>query len=482
MRRSPFLAQPDVQAFVDWLIQKLPTLSVHLKFSRSRYVPLGLNQHVVGVEAVLACYRWNTRWQDPVTQQWVCSEDWSQTQASLALLHQHLQAGLLAKNEEQTLNACLAVLQWGGVRGAVVFLRKLMLKDDLVEYLTDCQPLLCLNGFQRLTSIDSCSIRRFDAGLTKIHALIDASGSPIYDSRVGAAIAMLYALYRQTASCPAVLDFPSGAARGKQIRNPGDLGLAKAPQFFSRQVPRQTWARAQVQLGWIIREVLTHTPLFQAPSTQPALSMRERCHAFEASLFMLGYDLRCFLPPASVSAPVLPKSRGWVPTGHPFVAVLQAYLTFRQTPAVQPNISFRNWLVNSGRRANTARAYCFPLRAEEFDLSACSLGSLKIIVAGGEAGLFEANGGLPTYLHGDEREQVCLVNAWLAGKAPELAQAQGLSTQRWLIECGYAGTPASANTLLRVGRAVGRHFRLLDEHHQPIGFFYRFFGLAPLDL
>lgn len=481
MLRSRFLAQPDVKAFIDWLCLELPRLTVQLNFSRSRYVPMGLKEHVVGIESLLPHYCWKTRWQDPVTGHWVTSQNWSQTQASLALLHRRLQAGLLAGNDLQVFKACVAILQWGGVRGALVFLRQLMLKHDLVAYLTACQPLFDLAGSQRLSALDSRTIRRFDAGLTKIHALVDVSGSPIYDSRVGAAIAMLYALYRQTATCPAVLDFPSGAARGKQIRNPGELGYANAPQFFSPQVPREKWARAQVQLGWIIREVLTRTSLFQATPPQPQLSIRERCHAFEASLFMLGYDLRCFLRStcAPSPAPTLPKKRGWVPTGHPFAAVLKAYLAFRQQ---NPGITFLDWLISQGRPASTARAYGFPLRAEEFDLPACSLDSLKTIVDGGEAGLLEANGGVATYFHGEEREQVCLVNAWLAGRAPALARAQGLSTQQWLIGHGYAGTPASANTLLSVGRGVGRHFDLLTEDNQPTEFFERFFGPAPLDI
>jgi hypothetical protein len=111
-----------------------------------------------------------------------------------------------------------------------------------------CQPLFANSASQSLALINSKSIPRFDAGLTKIHALADSSGSPIYDSRVGAAIAMLYALYRKTATVPSVLAFPSGSARGNQIRNPGKFGYANAPQFFTG-ITSDEWARYQVMLG-----------------------------------------------------------------------------------------------------------------------------------------------------------------------------------------------------------------------------------------
>ncbi|KPW89208.1 hypothetical protein ALP58_01892, partial [Pseudomonas savastanoi] len=47
---------------------------------------------------------------------------------------------------------------------------------------------------------------------TKIHALLDTTGSPIYDGRVGAAIALLYHLYRQGTgtTAPQALDFAWG--------------------------------------------------------------------------------------------------------------------------------------------------------------------------------------------------------------------------------------------------------------------------------
>ncbi len=176
------------------------------------------------------------------------------------------------------------------MRGAIPFLHRLAANGKLSSYLQKMAGLMSLDGKNDLDDLDAISVERFDAGLTKIHALFDSSGSPIYDSRVGAAIGMLYSLFRQqwTGSGKPLLAFPSGAARGSQIRNPGAFlnGLA-APQFSS--ISYETWARWQVRLGWIIRAVLERTGWFAEQGALPA-----RCHAFEASLFVLGYDLRCF--------------------------------------------------------------------------------------------------------------------------------------------------------------------------------------------
>ncbi|VVO69274.1 hypothetical protein [Pseudomonas fluorescens] len=65
---------------------------------------------------------------------------------------------------------------------------------NLMNYLKQCQALLALDRKQQLNHLTKQNILRFDSGMTKIHALLDTTGSPIYDGRVGAAIALLYCL------------------------------------------------------------------------------------------------------------------------------------------------------------------------------------------------------------------------------------------------------------------------------------------------
>ena len=488
MDRNQFLAQPEVKSFVEWLLADLPTQTYHLDFKASKYVPGGLRATVCGFANVLAHYQWTATWIDQSGVE-STSSDWLSTKKSLAKLRFELASALASKNDMQALAACLQVLRWGGVRGAVPFLNRLAATGKLITYLNDTLPLLALKGTNRLGSLDADTVQRFDAGLTKIHSLLDTTGSPIYDSRVGAAIGMLHSMFRQQYTGPVSLpNFPSGAARGSQLRNAGLFpnGL-KAPQFGS--IDYHEWARSQVRLGWSISEVLPRCTWFDKEET-----LADRCHAFEATLFVLGYDLRCFLPPAVTTTGVGPlngttthatASTGWVPAGHSFTDALNAYRQFRgegNHPDDRP--TFVKWLVkNKNLAASTATAYCFAFSMLEFDLFDRPLAELETIANGGRDGLLTALGTamLQPFVWSDEREHVCLVDVMLTGIA---YRAFGTLKERqgYLIKNGFAGTENAASTLLAVGRNVGKHFWLLDSNtNKPTALFNEFFQDLPLD-
>lgn len=492
MKREQFLAQPEVESFVAWLAANLPALTFKLRFKSSKFVPGGLTVDVQGIERVLEHYRWKASWHDS-NQSVVESETWAETQRSLGQLREWLTSAVNAGDEQQALQACLQILRWGGVRGAIPFLHRLAAKGELSGYLKKMAGLMTLEGDNDLDDLDASSVERFDSGLTKIHALLDLSGSPIYDSRVGAAIAMLYSLFRQqwAGRGKPLLMFPSGGARGSQIRNPGAfLNSVAAPQFST--IDYAEWARWQVRLGWIIRALLERTNWFAGQGTLPA-----RCHALEASLFMLGYDLRCFgLALASNSIAGKPEveaqdcERGgnnWVPTGHPFSQVLKDYLAFRYSGALDNKASFVEWLVAQPRdekplTRTTAQGYCFPFSIEEFDLFGRPLAQLERIVAGGEDGLRAAlaTEALEPFTVGDERVSVCLVDVLITGNAYARATTDKDRVD-YIVSAGYAGTENSARTLMALGRNVGKHFGLLDAQHSPTSLFEQFYQDCSLD-
>ncbi|WP_425251512.1 hypothetical protein ACPJXG_14885 [Janthinobacterium sp. NFX145] len=482
MKRDDFLKQDDVRGFIDWLAAELPARSFHLKMARSRFVPGGLDVQATGLEAVLGHYVWSTRWTDAQGKA-VVSGNWHETRASLGQLRGWLKDAIARQDEDQTLAACLAILEWGGVRGAIVFLKRLHAQGRPVAYFTRLAPLMALDSDASLDALDTDTVERFDAGLTKIHALFDGSGSPIYDSRVGAAMAMLYAQYRSQAGSKRAkkhwLAFPSGAARGKQIRNPKgiDGGFAGAPQFFGKAVSCQDWAQWQVKLGWILRAVLEQCDWFKAGSAD----MAARCHAFEACLFMLGYDLRCFgeataeatMAKERVAKDDVPQS-GWVPTGCSFKNVLPVYAQFRQRHEKDDLATFAKWYARTqGAAEKTANAYCFPYSESEFDMFDSSEERLDTIVKGGKEGLYAAVESTEPYAEGAERERICLVDALLAGRTADMSVPVRTA---WLLQKGYAGTKSAANTLMTVGRQVGRHFGLLDKKNRPTAFFHEYFG------
>ena len=485
MNRAQFLKDDNVAQFVDWLINNLPNIKVSLDISKSRrFVPNGVRANCQGIEAVLPHYAWMGTWQANKTR--------------LGTLSARLRDAVSRHSEEDALKACREILEWGGVRGAVSFLKALADPDrnGLVAYLTERQPLFQLDGAQNLSDLDATIIDKFDAGMTKIYSLLDTTGSPIYDSRVGAAMAMLYQCHLRSVSPIKrpirLLNFPSGAARGKQIRNPGALGkgFLNAPKFYTNSVKPHDWAQFQLKLGWIIREILRRTEWF----ANEGATIAERSRAFEASLFMIGYDLRslagngCCNPASGVSTitPVQshsgaeteqssePEDYGWVPTAHPFTAVLEHFLRFRQSE--QPSYGlrdFKRWLIGNyvKRRgdpkipikSSTAHDYLFPLRTQEFDLVDRSIAELECIVRGGQEGLECAV--RDRTLNVDERAWVCLVDAWIVG------QLWGVDPRRCkeiLQHAKFVGDGKHAwKTLLDVGKQVGKHFGLLnDDAHQ----------------
>ena len=492
MNRVQFLKDDNVAQFVEWLINNLPNIKVSLDISKSRrFVPNGVRANCQGIEAVLPHYAWMGTWKENKTR--------------LGTLSAKLRDAVSRLSEEDTLKACLDILEWGGVRGAVSFLKALADPDQsgLVAYLTQRQPLFQLNGAQNLSDLDATIIDKFDAGMTKIYSLLDTTGSPIYDSRVGAAMAMFYQCHLRSVS-PAkevnnLLDFPSGAARGKQIRNPGALGkgFINAPQFYTNSVKPHVWAQFQLKLGWIIHEILSRTQWFKNEGS----TIADRSRAFEASLFMIGYDLQsiagndCCSPASGVSTtvpvqsessaesdrPSEPKDHGWVPTGHSFTAVLEHFLRFRQSE--QPSYGlqdFKEWLIgnyvkqrgapNTQIKSSTAGGYLFALRTQEFDLVDRSIADLDCIVRGGPEGLECAV--RDRTLNVDERAWVCLVDAWIVGQLWDVDPPRRGEILKF---AGFAGTDNACNTLLTVGRDVGKHFGLLNDDLHPTDFYHAFF-------
>ncbi|MGT2469609.1 hypothetical protein [Paraburkholderia terrae] len=378
---------------------------------------------------------------------------------------------------------------------AIPFIESKVRKNEWCAYLKELAPLFALDGDQTLEALRAGNVERFDSGMTKIHALFDTTGSPIYDSRVGAALAMLYEMFRGELGRDGIqydaLGVPSGPARGPQIRNPAGLGLTASPQFYTPQVRREEWARWQVKTGWIIGAVLERTSLFaNEPTGEAANHLAARCHVFEAALFMIGYDLRSLgdderiptPPDANGPLPSFDRSGNWVPVGHPFGSVLSVYRAYRETSPADPGIdAFGLWLQANPRSdvhvsiANNFANYQYPLGEREFNLPDRTPEQVQSIGDGKESGLLVANNCELEFIAGDEREQVCLVCAGLTGYCYAADPTAEARTDR-LIRTGFAGTRNSANTLLSVGRGVGTHFGLLDRDFQSTDLFRRFFG------
>lgn len=435
---------------------------------------------VRGIENILSHYCWNTYWDDTRSNQRVYSSDWKSTKKSLAMLSQWLQKSTNSNDQKNTYDATLAVLKWGGVSGASRLMKQLFESKKLVDYLQSTDRLLAVNGAasQKISDITEKTIIKFDSGLTKIHALHENDGSPIYDSRVAAAISLLYRLYRE--SCPSsiksILHFPCGSARGNQLRNPSDLGFIKSKKFYT-EIQHHEWAQTQLRLGWIFWDLLNKNPdLFHQEGT-----LAERAHALEGSLFVLGYDLRCFevRPQAvlkkmtnSLKDPKI-KSFGLVPTGHTFEKIVNEFIRLRMLGRARTSAEFvAEMFPDRHLKDSTRKGYLFPLKSNEFDLLEASTDSLQLLLNDSFAWLnqeFNSEGfSLP-----DERRFVCLQNAWLVGYMNR--HLPNSDQNSLLVKANFAGEKSAASLIRTVGKDVGTFFKLLDDQGMPTEAYDKFF-------
>ncbi|GJH02728.1 hypothetical protein [Paraburkholderia terrae] len=298
MNQQQYLNDIEVNAFVDWLAGFADRLLVDLNINRSARVPTAVVRNVQGFDNLIDSYIWRANWEDDDGTQ-VDSLCWDSTAQSLARLGKRMRAALESQSAEAVMTACAATFRWGGERnagrGARPFLKEKHANGQLVDYLVAAREAFSLKR-GRLDQLHA--IELVNSMLTKIYALASGDGLPIYDSRVAAAIASLVEIYRiethrDWQQVPGKLLFPTMAAESRRMLvglHPNALISAGAVIRYQDPNMSARWASAKLRLGWIVEDVLRRAP--KLLSSQP----HSRHHAFEASLFMIGYDVRCLAP------------------------------------------------------------------------------------------------------------------------------------------------------------------------------------------
>ncbi len=304
MNQGAFRSNPDVAAFVNWMRQlpqpdtdrtvitnarhaitvaeqqamrALPPIMVRLNIAHSRFVPGGL-QAYAPLSALPLLYVWCAPGVD--------SGDFHTTSGHLAGLAASLQQAVCANDALATLNACSAILRWGGERnmrhGARPFLAAF--GKSLPGYLWHCARQLDLAAVTLAPDGSLPGFTAMNSMLVKVHSLMAMDGLPIYDSRVAGALATLVETWRVStgrtaSSLPVELIFPAippNAARRVSARFPG--ACSPGQLVYGAQTSPPAWAGATVRAGWLLREMLG--------SSASPLATR----AMEAALFMAGYN------------------------------------------------------------------------------------------------------------------------------------------------------------------------------------------------
>jgi hypothetical protein len=298
MNKQNFLNDVDVNSFVKWLENNLSDLRICLQIKASRFVPKGIEIELEGIEAVLENYLWRSAEMQV--------GNWHETKPYLNSLSNNLRNAITANNQEDTLIACKAILTWGGNRnwstGAFPFLKSLATSSPP----TLCQYIKSSGNAFNLPTANTLAIappvQKMNSMLTKVHALYAQDGLPIYDSRVAAAIASLVELWRidsdlTMAPLPPALTFPATLPTRTIFKRFPDATHSPGVMTYSDARTPAIWSGAKIRLSWIMEAVLNRLPhLFV---TEGAIS--NRMHAFEASLFVIGYDVTCLRCEASAT-------------------------------------------------------------------------------------------------------------------------------------------------------------------------------------
>lgn len=290
MNKTDFLADDDVKSFLAWLEEGLPKLEICLDIKRSRFVPSPLKIKVTGLDNVLTHYSWKSYG--------MTNGDWVETRSHLSALASSLRSAVKSGIDTDVLMACRNILLWGGNRdwnkGAYRFLNAKAKNKNLCDYIIKTGAAFSLSTANLNNLVHQVEL--LNSMLTKVHALYAIDGLPIYDSRVAAAIASLVEMWR-------VANGKSGDPLSPQLAFPATMTSRTVLRLYPQAKPpgvmtygalmtAKQWASSKIRLGWIMESTLQKSPkLFSGCCS--AASLTGRMHAFEASLFMIGYDVTC---------------------------------------------------------------------------------------------------------------------------------------------------------------------------------------------
>lgn len=284
MKKSEYLEQ--VKEFTTWMAQHLNDES---QLAHHYYRPNAVDATRFGNLAdALRKYAW------PVASAVRDRNNSADSLEANTLVLDRMQSALKAAHTDESMrDACIAVMQWGGVvNGNVPWLEKNT--GGLAKLVHNVSSLLDSNddGMERFPAN-----LRFNAGMTKVYSLL-VDNFVIYDSRVAAALCwfvMHWALESNVAAVPEALSFPCMPAKEgynpqiRKLRNPS-TGAWLFPRLNNRPRVHAQWnLRASWLLEAVLKEARPATAFHQA--SQPL-------RALEAALFMWGYDLSRNMPTA----------------------------------------------------------------------------------------------------------------------------------------------------------------------------------------
>jgi hypothetical protein len=289
MLKVDYLAKTDVGNFVDWLAKQLNNKSLTHEYLMPAKVPV----HFDGLEDALRKYDWPFSFINPVLRTFVSGHTYRHNDDALKLLLAGLSSSFRAATpslqDQQIRDWAIAVMEWGGVRNGNVTWLQTNVTGLAAEIDAACKTLAKGNDDRVFLG---GPIRRFNAGMSKIYALL-VPEFIIYDSRVAAALAWLitrWCIETERTSVPDLLRFPCMRPKEgdnpaiRKVRNPS-CGAFRFPWLYGAL----NHAHWNLRASWILSAALDASK--QDREKNQFLAQPNPLRALEAALFMWGYDL-----------------------------------------------------------------------------------------------------------------------------------------------------------------------------------------------
>lgn len=295
MIKSTYLANTDVNEFVQWMSAKLDDGIFARSYKNRRTGEAWSCQSLS--DAFTQYY-----WPHPAIPQLgvPAGATFTENEKVLAVLQKALHEALRpTPSDVKACNAAIAVMAWGGVRaGNVSWLRAN--QKGLAQLLIEISNALSAGDTTHplLTSMTL----RFNAGMTKVYSLI-CKDFIIYDSRVAAALCQAVVKFCDATGrmeIPMELRFLWAPAKeGKNQQEPKRRDPNERQFVFPQLRPGAPHAEWNIKASWLLRKTLDHA---KAPNGfNKGDGPTDPLRALEAALFMIGYDLGAGAAPSSTT-------------------------------------------------------------------------------------------------------------------------------------------------------------------------------------
>ncbi|MCY4447882.1 MAG: hypothetical protein OXE02_03420 [Chloroflexi bacterium] len=269
MKRTEYLADPDVRSFLDWVA---PFVSGERPLRQNWRSPRWGPWSCETLFDAYRSYEWPFSLVLPGDTERPVGKTYQDTAAVLGELSKRLRESAANEDPAAFLDAAVAVVLWGGLHRNERGLREL--GKDALPVLTGATQFLDPANAD-LNHL--AGARPMNSGFSKIYSLL-IDGFPIYDSRVACALASLVRLLCEEtgrAKVPEQLQLALPPSRAGIGRDPSCGSLV-----FRRIWTPGRYARSNVMAAWLLGALAANPPF--SGEDDPLL-------AVESAMFMVGF-------------------------------------------------------------------------------------------------------------------------------------------------------------------------------------------------